>query len=68
LIEEVFHILAGRYTEIIKKKLDADGNARVSFYVVARDRTTGVESLAPVKIVIDMDKRTAEVIVDESKL
>lgn len=35
------HILAGRYTEIIKKKLDADGNARVSFYVVARDRTTG---------------------------
>lgn len=63
-----YHILAGRYTEIIRRKLDADGNARISFYVIAKDKTTGVESLVPVKFNIDFDKRFAEVVVDEAKL
>jgi hypothetical protein len=63
-----FQILAGRYTEIIKRKLENDGNARISFCVVAKDRTTGVQSLVPIKFIIDLDARKAEVILDESKL
>jgi hypothetical protein len=63
-----YQILAGRYTEIIKKKLENDGNARINFYVVARDRTTGIESLVPIKFVIDLDSRKAEVILNEDML
>jgi hypothetical protein len=63
-----FQILAGRYTEIIRRKFAVDSNARISFCVIAKDKTTGIESLVPVKFIIDMDKRTAEVILDEGRL
>jgi hypothetical protein len=63
-----FQILASRYSEVIRRKLAAESNARIKFYVMAKYRTTGVESLVPVKFIIDMDKRTAEVILDEGRL
>ena len=60
-------ILASRYTKTIRSKLAAEANARINFYIIAKRRTTGVESLVPVKLIIDMNSKTTEVILDEGR-
>jgi hypothetical protein len=60
--------LTSRIGEVIRRKLVAEGKAGVKLYVIAKDRTTGVESLVPVIFIIDMHNRSTELKLDESKL
>ena len=63
-----FQILASRVGEVIRRKIVSDGKAGVKFYMLAKDRTTGVESIVPVMFIVDMHNRSTELKLDESKL
>ena len=41
-------ILAGRFGELIRRKLVSEGKASIKFYALGKDRSTGVEYLVPV--------------------
>ena len=60
-------ILASRFTETVRSKLAAEANARIDFYIIDKRRTTGVECLVPVKLIIDMNSKTIEVILDKGR-
>jgi hypothetical protein len=63
-----FQILASRIGEVIRRKLVAEGKAGIKFYIMAKDRTTGVESLVPVIFSVDIHNRSTGLKLDESKL
>jgi hypothetical protein len=60
-------ILASRIGEVIRRKLVAEGKAGIKFYIMAKDRTTGVESLVPIIFTVDMHNRSTGLKLDESK-
>jgi hypothetical protein len=49
-----FEILTSRFGEAIRRRLVGEGKAKVKFYILAEDRTTGVENLVPVLLTVDM--------------
>jgi hypothetical protein len=63
-----FEILTSRFGEAIRRKTIAEGKVKVKFYILAKDRTTGVENLVPVLLTIDMMGKTTELILDETRL
>ena len=63
-----YQILASRIGEVIRRKLVAEGKARLKFFIMAKDRTTGVESLVPIAFTVDMHNRSTGLKLDESKL
>jgi hypothetical protein len=63
-----YQILAGRFAELIRRKLAAEGRASIKFYVIGKDRTTNIESLVPVSFIVDLKERTTDMILDESRL
>lgn len=63
-----YQILAGRFAELIRRKLAAEGRASIKFYVIGKDRTTNVESLVPVSFIVDLKERTTDMTLDESRL
>jgi hypothetical protein len=63
-----FQILASRVGEVIRRKLVSEGKAGVKFYMLAKDRTTGIESIVPVMFTMDMHNRSTELKLDESRL
>jgi hypothetical protein len=63
-----FEVLTSRFGEAIRRKTIAEGKAKVKFYILAKDRTTGVENLVPVLFTVDMMGRTTELILDETRL
>jgi hypothetical protein len=65
---EGFQILASRSGEIVRRKLVEQGKVTINFYILAKDRTTNIESLVPVDFKVDMMGKTTELILDESRL
>ena len=63
-----FQILASRFSEIVRRKLVAEGKATIRLYIISKDKTTNVESLVPIAFTIDMMGRTTEIALDESRL
>jgi hypothetical protein len=63
-----FQILTSRVGEVIRRKLVSEGKAGVKFYMLAKDRTTGIESIVPVMFTMDMHNRSIELKLDESRL
>jgi hypothetical protein len=59
-------ILASRIGEVIRRKLVAEGKVGVKFYMLAKDRTTGIESIVPVMFTMDMHNRSTELKLDEA--
>jgi hypothetical protein len=62
-----FEILTSRFGEAIRRRLVGEGKAKVKFYILAKDRTTGVENLVPVLLTVDMMGKTTELILDEAR-
>ena len=63
-----YQILASRFGEIVRRKLTSEGKASIKFYILAKHRTNGVESLVPVSFIVDMIGKTTELKLDESRL
>ena len=63
-----YQILAGRFAELVKRKIATEGKAGVKFYILSKDRTTNIEYLVPVIFSVDMSDKSTDVFLDESRL
>jgi hypothetical protein len=62
-----FQMLTSRFGEVRRRKIVAEGKAKYKFYILAMDRVTGVECLGPVLFTVDIQGRTTELVLDESR-
>jgi hypothetical protein len=62
-----YQILASRFAELIKRKLQAESKAAIKFYVLGKDRTTNIEYMVPVSFIVDFTNKTTDLILDETR-
>jgi hypothetical protein len=63
-----YQILASRFSELVRRKLAAEGKASTKLYLLTKDRTTNIEYLVPIIFVVNMLDKSTDILLDESRL
>lgn len=46
----------------------ADGKVSIKLYLLTKDRTTNIEYLVPISFVVNMQDKSTDILLDESRL
>ena len=63
-----YQILATRFSELVRRKIEKDGKVSIKLYLLTKDRTTNIEYLVPISFVVNMINKSTDVLLDESRL